>query len=360
MMTQDIIISPDQITPAWLTAALNQSGLPVTVNHVQVEANQSTNARMVRLHPTYSADSPPAAPPDLLLKICAGDDNSFGRSEVDYYTRDYLHLPNAPIPRCYHAAYSAEPRRYHLLLQDLSASHQPAWDQTPTLPYALALAEAIATLHAHWWSAERLAAGNHPLPDEATLGRYLANIRPGLEPLIAEMGAALEPYQSQSLRDIFTHHPALMSQRALDPNGQTLIHGDPNPGNILTPKHGSGRVYLIDRQPFDWSLTTWLAVSDLAYVIVHWWQPEHRRQFQFPMLRHYHQQLPQHGITGYSWEQLVQDYKLAAVQSIYVAVAWCVDERERTTMRWVWQPQLEKALTAFFDLDCPTLWQRQP
>lgn len=56
----------------------------------------------------------------------------------------------------------------------------------------------------------------------------------------------------------------------------------------------------------------------------------------------------------------MSDYKLTAVQNIYVAVAWCIGEAERTTMRWVWQPQLEKALTAFFDLTCASLWQQQP
>lgn len=70
--------------------------------------------------------------------------------------------------------------------------------------------------------------------------------------------------------------------------------------------------------------------------------------------------MQQQGITGYSWEQLVSDYKLTAVQNIYVAVAWCIGEAERTTMRWVWQPQLEKALTAFFALTCASLWQQQP
>lgn len=75
------------------------------------------------------------------------------------------------------------------------------------------------------------------------------------------------------------------------------------------------------------------------------------------MLRHYWQSLQQRGITGYSWEQLSYDYKLAAVQSIYVAVAWCVDEQDRTKMSWVWRPQLEKAMTAFFDLDCASLWR---
>jgi hypothetical protein len=75
------------------------------------------------------------------------------------------------------------------------------------------------------------------------------------------------------------------------------------------------------------------------------------------MLRYYWQSLQARGVTGYSWEQLVQDYKLAAVQSLYVAVNWCVDEQDRTRMAWVWRPQLEKEMAALFDLDCNSLWR---
>jgi hypothetical protein len=44
------------------------------------------------------------------------------------------------------------------------------------------------------------------------------------------------------------------------------------------------------------------------------------------------------------------------VQSLYVAAAWCADERDRAAMRWVWLPQLKKALAAFTDLGCAELW----
>jgi hypothetical protein len=35
-----------------------------------------------------------------------------------------------------------------------------------------------------------------------------------------------------------------------------------------------------------------------------------------------------------------------------VAAAWCADERARAAMRWVWLPQLKKAVAAFTDLGC--------
>jgi hypothetical protein len=63
------------------------------------------------------------------------------------------------------------------------------------------------------------------------------------------------------------------------------------------------------------------------------------------------------GVTDYSWSQLVTDYKLCAVQSVYVATEWCSVPEDVKRMRWLWEKQLERALTAFFDLECSSLWQ---
>lgn len=114
---------------------------------------------------------------------------------------------------------------------------------------------------------------------------------------------------------------------------------------------------MIDRQPFDWSLVVWLGVSDVAYMMVHWWDTELRRQYEMPILRHYHSSLQRQGVENYSWEQLFWDYRLCAVQSIYVATEWCSDASATHKMRWVWLPQLQKALQAYADLHCDRLWK---
>ena len=148
-----------------------------------------------------------------------------------------------------------------------------------------------------------------------------------------------------------------MLDRTKRPEGFTLVHGDVNPGNILSPLEGDRPVYLIDRQPFDWSLTTWLGVSDLSYMMVHWWDPERRRELEMPVLREYHASLRRRGVCGYGWDELLRDYRLCAVQSLYVATEWCVKEEDRARMKWVWLPQLRKSMAAFFDLHCDELWR---
>jgi hypothetical protein len=355
-MTDPVITDPQQISAGWLTDALARSGAlrAGRVRDLTSAADTSINAQIVRIAPHYDDQAEGALPAALLLKLCAGGD-SFGPSEVDYYMRDYAGLADAPIPRCYDAHFSAERHAYHILMDDHSATHHARWDMTPTLEYGCAVAEALAALHAHCWEPERLAQIGAAIPGERELGAYIEHIRPGLEPMIETLGETLDPAWRRALSEIFARHPARMRERARDGTGFTLVHGDVNPGNVLTPISGAGPVYLIDRQPFDWSLTTWLGASDIAYMIVHRWDTELRRELELPVLRHYHAALERRGVAGYSWEQLLRDYRLSAVQSVYVATEWCVLEEDQTRMRWLWEAQLRKSMAAFFDLECGEL-----
>lgn len=349
-----VITDASQITPAFLSAALSASGALAsgTVEQVETEAGGSTWSKIVRLRPRYSADARGDMPAALLLKLCAG---TFGRSEIDYLSRDYARVPDAPIPRCYDAQFDETIPAYHLLMDDVSATHRNGWEREATLEDALALAEAVAALHAPYWHVEQRATLGLAEDSGEQFERYLAHTLPGLKPLIDHTQNDISNDDRATLRVVFERHPAAVRERLRDLNGFTLIHGDLNPGNILRPIEGGRPVFLIDRQPFDWSLTTWPGVSDLAYAIAHWWPTETRRAWEQPVLRRYHAALAEHGIHDYSWKQLSDDYRLTAVQSLYVAVEWCVLPEDRTGMRWVWLPQLQKALAAYEDLGCAAL-----
>src|SRR5262249_43074193 len=132
------------------------------------------------------------------------------------------------------------------------------------------------------------------------------------------------------------------------PNHLTLIHGDSHNGNFLLPKI-EGETYLIDRQPFEWSLTCWLGISDLTYMMVHWWFPVFRQRHEKSLLQAYHQELQRCGITNYTWEQLWMDYRLCAIQSLYVPLAWCaLDPIDKTS--WIWVPKVIYTLEALEQL----------
>ncbi|MFN6477041.1 phosphotransferase [Nostoc sp. DedQUE07] len=364
-MNSQVITDVSQITLEWINSVLfdDNSTLTTRVEDFAMPAagyayaaSGSDNSHNAIIQLKYQSETLESLPKSLFLKICAGENNLFGNSEVNYYIRDYINLANRPIPACYQAQYDEKTRQYHILMEDLSVSHRSNRKVQPTLAYGCAVAQSLALLHAHFWGTEKLQSLNASIPHKTEIERYVAQAQLGLVPMLEELKAEIDSSWKSVLIDVFQYHPAKMSDRTVDSSGFTLIHGDLNPGNILSPLNANGKTYLIDRQPFDWSLTTWLGVSDLAYMIVHWWETDLRRQWEIPILNEYHTSLISNGISGYSWEQLINDYQLCVVQSIYVATQWCASAEGRRHMKWLWFQQLQKSIVAFFDWQCFELW----
>lgn len=369
-----VITGIEQIDSAWLTAALTRSG---ALTHGRVTAfdvdsgggNWSDNGRL-RLH--YSADARGDQPARLFLKLVdtdTGDGEYFLPLEVTTYTHSYVDVPDAPLLRCYDAAYDAERHRYHLLLDDVTETHRDARDVAPSQAYGLALAEAFAILHARWWRnggpARHSKAPSHsiaprhsatPRHSAGHVRRFVAIAQPGAAHVKTHLADALQPHWPDLLDTLFAELPDLLVRRARNGRDLTLIHGDPNPGNILVPRAGVQPLYLIDCQPFDWSLITWLGAYDLAYAMALYWETAVRRALEMAVLRHYHAHLQQRGVAAYPWEQLLDDYRLSVALCVTVAVEYM---RGGPNPRWhdFIAGMLQRTLTACDDLDCHTLWQ---
>ena len=356
---ETLIASFDQVTPEWLTAVLTNSGALThgAVAGFDVATGRGNWSTSGRLRVRYSDGSRGARPQRLFLKLVnvALDGESFGPSEVTYYTRDYAGVTDAPLVRCYDAVFSEAQQRYHLLLDDLSETHVEAGAKTPTLDYGLALAEGLAAMHAHWWGAQRLALAEAPIHTAEHIRHFVAIAEPGFGHILQQFSAALAPHWPEAIRAIYAQHPPAIIARTQDDNGFTLIHGDAGCYNILVPREGERPIYLLDRQPFNWSLTTWLGVYDLAYAMVLYWEVEARRSLELPILRHYHAQLIQRGVTGYPWERLFNDYRLCVAMGVYIATEYCRGGVQPDLTQY-WLPKLQRSLTACDDLECSRLW----
>ncbi len=343
--------STDEITAEWLTHILSDGGYLThgTVSefqNVSLKSNWASNA-VLRL--IYSADARGEKPTKLFFKLCNPGLGTFGDSEIIYYSMIATEINDAPIPRCYHSAYNKETGNYHLLLEDLSDTHAP--DIQPTWDLATSTMFSLAQLHVSWWNNPKLSlVGDYP--DRSKIEKYVAFANKGLAPMLDEIGTELPQEWLTLIYKIFETHHEKMIERVGDGRDLTCIHGDLNPGNILSPLTGMGKIYLIDRQPFDWSLTTWLGVSDLTYMMVHWWEPDMRKQWEKPLLENYHQHLLHLGIRDYTFNQLWDDYRLCAMQSLYVPASWCVNPIERKEAKWLWRSQLQKTMVACIDLNC--------
>lgn len=360
-MPDQVITNLDQISTVWLTSVLARSGALTrgVVQSFELGTGQGNWSTSANLKLTYTDDAQGSLPVCLFLKMVDtdhGDGEFFGDSEVTYYTRDYVDVKNAPVLRCYDAVYSKEINRYHLLLEDISETHIEAYDKTPTLEYGLALAESLAILHARWWGKARLVEAGSGVHDAKYIQNFVDIAEPGAGHILEYKSAELKPHWADLIRELYAKHPQVLIQRAQDLNGFTLIHGDLGSANVLVPRDGDRPLYIIDRQPFNWSLITWLGVYDLAYAIVLDWDVELRKQCEIPLLKQYHETLRQRGVTDYGWERLYDDYRLCVVMGVYIATEYC---RGGINERWthVWMRMLQRALTACDDLDCPALWR---
>jgi len=329
------------------------------VKSFELNTGQGNWSKSGSIRVIYSKDAKGSLPKKLFLKMVEtdwGDTESFTDSEVRYYTRDYIDLANAPLLQCYCANYSKKQERYHLLLDDVSDTHIEAAKKVPTLDFGLALAEGLAILHAHWWGSERLAEAGTSMHSADHIRKFVDIAAPGVEHIIEKYSHELQPHWWKKLHEIFVKHPQTLIDRAGDMNGFTIIHGDVGAGNVLVPRQGDRPIYIIDRQPFNWSLTTWLGVYDLSYAIVLDWEVETRRRYEMPILERYLEHLIKNGVQNYTWEQLYKDYRLCAVMGTYIATEYC---RGGINEKWVhvWLPMLQRALTACDDLDCYSLWR---
>jgi hypothetical protein len=359
VMQDSVITSVSQVTSEWLTSVLLSSGAVTkgAVDSFDVEADEGNWSTNASLSVRYVKGSRGDLPSELFLKIVNTDldDEFFGPSEVNYYRRDYADVEDAPLIRCYDAAFSEEEQCYHLLLDDLSETHIEAAEKIPTLEYGLALAEALAVMHARWWGALRLAEAGAQIHSAQHIQRFVDIAEPGAGHIINQFSAELEPHWPEAIRTLFANHPRAIIKRTKNDNGFTLVHGDVGHNNILVPRDGDRPIYIIDRQPFNWSLTTWLGVYDLAYAIVLDWRVETRRRLEMAMLRRYHERLLEGGVEGYSWDQLYDDYRLSVAMGVYIATEYC---RGGINERWItsWLPMLQRSLTACDDHRSSELW----
>lgn len=340
-------------TPAWLTDVLYRQQLLTQGEVTEITIDRTLHMASLNhiLAIRYSPDAATTAPQTLFLKLTRPDRLPLNDSEVVYYR----HLGASLTPHCYDAQFDSQDGAYHVLLEDVSRTHTaPHFPLPPTQRHAKLMVECLARLHAAWWENPHLAeVATIPTPE--VIHHYINHCQGGLDRLMNFMGDRLPSARRDLLALVFDRHRHQMIQRAGKHQHLTLIHGDSHGANFLLPlNEADERVYLIDRQPFDWSLTSWLGVSDLAYMMIHWWFPEHRRALERPLLEHYWQTLQRLGVQNYSWDQLWEDYRLCAIQSLYVAVEWGRDDPIQD-MAFIWYPQLQHTFIALDDLNCHEL-----
>jgi hypothetical protein len=336
-----VVHDPAEVTAAWLEGALGR----------RIHSFERTEAVSVWGAHVLVVAQVEGEPAPLKLRVKLGSATVFGRGEVDYYLRTFVGLAEAPLVRCHYAA--ADESHYVLLLDDLTDTHRNQDDVPVTEAYGRALVESIAKLHAHRWALQP--------PDAAGIEASLSEARAGLPVMLDAMADGFSAAERGMVREVFDTLPRALAHRAQDPAGFSWVHGDLNPGNILAPRTGGGRVLLIDYQPFlQPPPSNGLAMYDLAYAMALWWPEADRRTWAPALVEHWHAQLVSRGAGYASAERLREDWQLCVAQALTVPAARCSEPGAVTDFRWLWQMHLRRALAALADARSDAASPRPP
>ena len=178
------VVSPQGVTPAWVTQALNRRDIDATVSGIKIETvgtGQLGETR--RFYLDYAGPAPTDAPKTLVGKFpsdnevasTTGKDMGFYRSEVMFY-REAAHRAVIKTPALYVAEMDAETGNFVLLLEDMAPAEPGDQMRGCTVEEArMALAEA-AKLHAAFWNDTELMQQDWLYVPEGAQGFYTTEL----------------------------------------------------------------------------------------------------------------------------------------------------------------------------------------
>jgi hypothetical protein len=350
----------DSLPPAadagHLTTALRQAGVlgEGRVCDVAVKSSRDTIvSHIIRLGLGY--DGPAAnAPASVILKLAHRDHAKTlwmaGRQEVAFYTEVAPLMPPGLTPRCFEGRFDTETHAWHLLLEDLTDSHQiaTAWPLPPTFDQSMSIVRALAGAHAAWWDSPLLGVSVGAWLDAETTNRNLREFAGHYQRFADHLGDRLPAARRDLYCRLIEAAPAL-TQRYHSRRNVTIAHGDAHVWNFLLPQDPAREdVRLFD---FDqWRIN--LGSSDLAYMMAMHWYPDRRRSLERPLLDLYHATLLSRGVRGYDRRALADDYRFSALWHITKPVwQWVIG-----IPPVIWWNNLERILMAVDDLDCRELF----
>jgi hypothetical protein len=315
------------------------------VREVSVESSRPTLlSRITRLRLAYD-EGAAEAPRSLILKTglpgsAIGPES--GRREVEFYAKVAAATAKPVVPRCFEAAFDADTKAWHLLLEDLTDTHLIAtkWPLPPTMPDCARIVRTMARFHGAWWDDARLGVSVGTLTDEAGAKQYVQRCCDQFETFADSLGDRL----SREKRDLYARFLAAaprLQARYLSYRNLTVVHGDTHIWNCFLAKHG------VDDRFFDWD--AWrisMATSDLAYMMATHWYPERRRWAERPLLDQYHAELIAQGVRGYDRDALDDDYRLSALWQLMTPV-W---QASMDLPPIIWWSHLERITLAVDDL----------
>ena len=272
-----------------------------------------------RLNVSYSGDS--EAPPTIVAKSPSADleirdyaiRNGMYQRETMFY-RELATESGIPVPDCYFADLDPDFGDFVLLLEDLTALEEGDEIAGCSLEQAALVMRSLAQLHARWWNDGRVAELDWLVDDAdtSTGTNTLQTLYQDAWSRATETLADIYAPELFVIADKFGDGLSAVLEAAASGN-QTLNHGDCHLGNLF---------FRDDEVVFtDWqNVMVTSPALDIAYFIQGSLSVETRRGHERELLDIYLSTLRENGVTEYSPDQLIEDYRRGLLRTLIPSV----------------------------------------
>lgn len=311
-MNPPIPSAPSDITASWLNLALAAEDTPeiLDVRLDPLGEADSVSGYVVRANLTFAGTMD--GPKSVIVKLPQSRDQrtpvlkQFYSREVGFY-RELASSVGVAVPRAYYSDIDEETSDYVLVLEDFPGLKPGKNEPGATAAEARSAVRMMAQLHADWWMRSELEGFTFLGQESDTLERYHGIVQDQTQGFLERFGHLVAPDELAVFNALPEHFQPTVT--ALLDAPFTLIPRDLSLKNTLiagTPD--KPRFVLID-----WQLAAIGAgARDVSFFIQNsvradGWAAESE------LIREYHSELVGHGIGGYSFEQLLDDYRLSVL-----------------------------------------------
>ncbi len=346
----------DEITPEWLTAAMQSTnsatGTVTAVDAVPIGVGVGVVGALFRITPTWDGDGPKT----VIAKMPSSPSARFVAEMLSMYRREsrfYEQLSvRTPVPHatCYYSQLDWETQDFILLLSDLAGGRIVDQIVGCTLEEAEVAVDRLAELHAAFWNDAALRPSDwlpiindSPLPEAAAFA-----YEQGWPVMDGLFGDTLSPAIRAFGSTFHTVLPGLMERLSHPPF--TMSHGDYRLDNIFFNDTPDG----LDLTLCDWQLVdTSRGGRDLGYFVSQSMTKEMRGQHERDLTRRYVEGLASRGVNDYSFDDAWLDYRVSTLFClVYPIVAGgSIESQDERSVRLTGD-MLDRCVTAIEELNC--------
>jgi hypothetical protein len=323
-----------------VTKIIKKKSQKTITSHVHfLELNFSTDAKT----------EPPS--PEIVVKLPKHNDEFklYGRQEAKFYSIIAENMIEMPIPTCYNAVFSEETGLSHIILENISKTHETLSGFPPSKRHCEMAIDCLAEIHAFWWDHKNLKELSKQ--SKGPISLFLKTVKKeALQRFLEDVGDKMSDNRKSLLKTIFSLYPQVLRERITKKN-LTLIHTDAHLGQFFYPKD-------IDNEKYKTILSDWQGWNigvgglDLAYMIDLMLFPDYGHLIEKDLIKRYHSHLIKLGIKNYSWDNCWYDYILFTFLNIYTCIWWWNKGMVSSSFFWA---RLETSLSTIEDLNCMEL-----